>query len=215
MNKQLNLCEILKGHEGDTFYCSLVGQGVTLVFINDNLSISVEYINKEDESGNIAAHLVLYPNGANYKDGECVLFPSKDQRDWNKWIAEQKPKVPKTWSELVKENKYQPYFAEIHIRFSSKDKCTYGKNPIEKSALALLKIHQLIEVGYGGNVTNKVWKNDKFKFIISIDTSVNEFNISSVCHCTATPIAFYRREQAEEFLKYPENVELLRDYFMI
>lgn len=210
MNKQLNLCKILKGHEGDTFYCSLVGQEVTLVFINDNLSISVEYINKEDESGDIAAHLVLYPNGANYKDGECVLFPSKDQRDWSKWIAEQKPKVPKTWSELVEQDKVKFQKA---INIADKDISDY--NAIEKSALALLKIHQLIEVGYGGNVTKEEWKNNKIKYTIRINKDEIfgiDYTLTGWMH---SHIAFHTNEQAEEFLSKPENVQLLKDYFMI
>lgn len=205
MNKQLNLCKILKGHEGDTFYCSLVGQEVTLVFINDNLSISVEYINKEDESGDIAAHLVLYPNGANYKDGECVLFPSKDQRNWSKWIAEQKHKVPKTWSELVEQDKVKFQKA---INIADKDISDY--NAIEKSALALLKIRQLIEVGYGGNVTK--WEYPCIdKYIITPTLHIEKVNYKSF----KSHIAFHTKEQAEEFLSRAENVQLLNDYFMI
>lgn len=30
-----------------------------------------------------------------------------------------------------------------------------------------------------------------------------------------TPIAFHTKEQAKEFLKYSENIQLLKDYFMI
>ena len=105
----ITFCELLKGHEGEIFYCSLVGQEVKLVFINGNRSISVEYINKEDENGDIIAHLVLYPNGSNYKGRECLLFPSKDQRDWNKWVEEQNLKVSKPWNELVKTNQNKSY----------------------------------------------------------------------------------------------------------
>lgn len=152
----------------------------------------------------------LYKDGRYDIHGECMLFPSKDQRDWNKWLKEQKPKVPKTWSEI--EN-----YTDVGVRIHEIEHKSYTVNntPIEKSVLALLKIYQLIEVGYGGNVTKKEWKNDEFKFIIAKDASIDVFNISSVCHCAATPIAFHIREQAEEFLKYPENVQLLKDYFMI
>ena len=31
---------------------------------------------------------------------ECIVFPSRDQRDWGKWDKEQKSKTPKTWGEL-------------------------------------------------------------------------------------------------------------------
>lgn len=80
---------------------------------------------------------------------------------------------------------------------------TRRNTPIEKSALALIKIHQLIEAGYGGNATqgwcitvkdNKfaVYKND-YKFC---------------------PFAFHNEKQVTEFLSKTENIELLKDYFM-
>lgn len=36
MNKNINLCEILKGHEGKTFYCSLIGEDVIFEYIEIN-----------------------------------------------------------------------------------------------------------------------------------------------------------------------------------
>lgn len=45
--------------------------------------------------------------------------------------------------------------------------------------------------------------------------SLNELNISSACHCTPTPIAFHTKKQAEDFISYPENIQLLKDYFII
>lgn len=211
MNENINLCEILKGHEGETFYSPIFGN-LTLFAINFQI---LEFTSIENDTVAIESSGKFY----NKADEICV-FPSKDQRDWNKWFEEQKPKTPKTWSELVKENKYQPYFAEIHIRFSSKDKCTYGKNPIEKSALALLKIHQIIEVGYGGNVTNEEWldryTNDTTKWVIISNDDNGDFIIieTKFNHFRNNP-AFHTEEQAKEFLKYPENVQLLKDYFMI
>ena len=203
MNKNIDLSKMLKGHEGETFYSRCFGN----VILIDHVDLKFKASKEHDE-----IILEYYHKGNYSKNGEQDLFPSKDQQDWNKWNEENNPKVPKTWSELVKENKYQPYFAEIHIRFSLKDKCAYGKNPIEKSAAALLKIHQLINVGYGGNVTNEEWKNiDKYKYIISAT-----FHVESKIHfCSKNHIAFHTKEQAKEFLKYPENIQLLKDYFMI
>lgn len=202
MNKNINLCEILKGHEGESFYCSLTGKVLDLHEIVSNmLTFKSPFVNRT---------VRVFNDGAYYIGGECIIFPSKDPQDWNKWIEEQKLKVPKTWSELVKENRYQPYFAEIHIRFSLKDKCAYGKNPIEKSAAALLKIHQIIEAGYGGNVTE--WEYPCVdKYIITPTLHIEKVNYKSF----KSHIAFHTIEQAEEFLKYPENVQLLNDYFMV
>lgn len=290
--KNLNLCEILKGHEGETFYSPCYGY-ITLKAINPYCYFSLFFNDNNSEY-----RFTKYGKISTSNDADCVLFPSKNQRDWNKWVEEnkktfdgrhfsneainwkdikvgdvvlegdtnfnyrtitnitgnnweyvddngyyhetkpdychwkvcgqkgcngklikisigegQKPKIPKTWSELVEENKYQPYFAEIHSKFSLKDKCIYGKSTIEKSAASLLKIHQLIEVGYGGNVTNEEWEEAfELKYVISC-TADKIFTVHAT-NCIHT-IAFHTKEQAEEFLKYPENVQLLKDYFMI
>lgn len=92
---------------------------------------------------------------------------------------------------------------------------------IGNSCSALFKIHQLIEVGYGGNTINEEDLNPKIlKYYIGyyFEDSVNnkklKFNI-----CTGltkhSPIRFHTKEQAEEFLSYHENVQLLKDYLMI
>ena len=88
-----------------------------------------------------------------------------------------------------------------------------GISPIERSALALLKIHQLIEIGYGGNITNEEWKeHTKIKYTIDLK---DKKLICSYTYHFKSHIAFHTKEQAEEFLKYSENVQLLKDYFMI
>lgn len=205
MNESMNLCEILKGHEGETFYSSICG---TIVLLRINSDGGIIFKSLLDQ----CVPYAFNEDGTFISGAECVIFPSKDQRDWNKWIEEQKSKVPKTWSDLVKENKYQPYFAEIHSRFSLRDKCAYGKNSVEKSAAALLKIHQLIEVGYGGNITNEEWNSRKEWFVITCyDFETSEIVLSN----RRSHIAFHTREQAEEFLSHPENIQLLKDYFMV
>ena len=201
----MDLCKILKGHEDKTFYSPCYGY-ITLktikpycyfsLFFNDNNS---EY--KFTKHGKISTS----------NDADCVLFPSKDQRDWNKWAEKQKPKVPKIWNEMKSCN------VEVWQHISRMD---YGPTePIVKSALALLKIHQLIEVGYGGNVTNEEWLDNEIeKFIITLNISNYSYQFTIVKHTTSAYfnyIAFHTKEQAEEFLKYPENVQLLKDYFMI
>ncbi len=85
-------------------------------------------------------------------------------------------------------------------------------NPIEKSAHALLKIHQLIEVRYGGNV-------DKTKEFCSIayDVQDKRFIVRSCYNVIYDNVAvcFNSKELAEEFLLYKENIELLKDCFIL
>lgn len=188
---------MLKGHEGETFYSPLCGN-LTLMLISNTTLIAE---NKEYS-------LTFYSNGTYYKKGEILFFPSKDQRDWNKWLEEQKPKVPKTWSELVKDKQADIYTIQCNG-------FVYKNNPdIIKSALALLKINQLIEVGYGGNVTYEEWDKNYTCFVIRYDTMLKRFVIGR-CVSNIRHIAFHTEEQAKEFLSKPENVQLLKDYFMI
>lgn len=77
MNKNINLCEILKGHEGETFYSPVFGIVILQEILNDCLCIkSVDKV------------INLYKDGKYDIHGECMIFPSKDQRDWNKWNNE-------------------------------------------------------------------------------------------------------------------------------
>lgn len=201
----MNLCEILKGHEGETFYSPTFGIAILKEISNDYLYIqSVDKVINLDKDGKYDIY------------GECILFPSKNQRDWNKWIEENKskhkPKIPKTWSDTL----FNPSFIVYELSYIDNDKdyvlTSTGISPIDKSALALLKIHQLIEVGYGGNISSEEWNNNEWKFtyqytktgIDIISTRISKYII-----------AFHTKEQAEEFLKYPENIQLLKDYFII
>ena len=89
MNENLNLVEILKDcPKGTKLYSTLFGE------------VELEKISN-DENDKYPIFIRLHANTiacvakdgrylGNY-DGECVLFPSKDQRDWSKF----KPKQPK------------------------------------------------------------------------------------------------------------------------
>lgn len=211
--KHLNLCEILKGHEGETFYSPIAGD-VKLLEIVNNCVLRIDFGAYNEMSDTFI--LPLYSNGTFREDGEIMLFPSKDQRDWNKWVEEQKPeapKIPKTCSDIIKANETSSVMASINCP-DCIEGTTNNNTPIEKSALALLKIHQLIEIGYGGYPTmyEKMYKSDKIR-TIGIDFDYNfyieEYTIPS------NHIAFHTKEQAEEFLKHSENIQLLKDYFII
>lgn len=214
MNNELNLCEILKGHEGETFYSKAFGICQLIEILEDGLEV-----NTCNLEGN---YLTLYYtiDGKLNKNTEQDIFPSKDQCDWNKWVKEQNNKVPKTWSEYI--NVHSDEFDKgikdycVDVSGTNNNGWIRRNTPIEKSALALLKIHQLIEVGYGGNVTNWEWKSVSItKWRIGFNYNGEIMIDYCILPIAYTPIAFHTKEQAEEFLKYPENVQLLKDYFMI
>lgn len=80
MNENLNLLEILKdAPKGTRLYCTIWGD-VELVEVlshtvicKDNGGVEWNFRN----NGNLLA--------SNTEYGECVLFPSKEQRDWSKF----------------------------------------------------------------------------------------------------------------------------------
>ena len=95
MNENLNLVKILNGcPEGTELYSSLIGP--------------VKYISSDDCIITVSAISILgvsqnyyftaegkYPD-ALFENGECLLFPSKYQRDWSKFERFwDKPKVEK------------------------------------------------------------------------------------------------------------------------
>lgn len=200
MNENINLCEILKGHEGETFYSPCYGY-ITLKLIKPHCYFSLFF-----DDNNSEYKFTKHGKISTSNDAECVLFSSKDQRDWNKWVEEQKPKVPKTWSDIKEEEKFQGNAAIVV------NKEELIETPIIKSTNALLKIHQLIEVGYGGNA---IKTPDNNTICIIYDFHTNMFMVNVCSSLWRSHIIFHTKEQAEEFLKYPENIQLLKDYFMI
>lgn len=87
MNENLNLVEILKDcPKGTKLYSTVYGE-VKFDGIENGSEYPVRFVKSDGYIGSVTAQgLVL----ACY-DGECILFPSREQRDWSKF----KPKKPK------------------------------------------------------------------------------------------------------------------------
>lgn len=80
MNENLNLAEILKDcPKGTKLYSTIFGE-VEFGFIGD---ISIYPIVLMVNGGN--EYLTSEGKLFNQFDGECILFPSKEQRDWSKF----------------------------------------------------------------------------------------------------------------------------------
>lgn len=92
MNENLNLEEILKDCPIWAKLYSTVHGNVRFTEIKRNHEYPVKYITSDGSIGSVTAQGLLCSN----LDGECTLFPSKDQRDWSKFKVK-KPKFdPKT-----------------------------------------------------------------------------------------------------------------------
>lgn len=81
MNENLNLCEILKGCPTGTKLWSPVWGNMTLIRINNESIYPI--VLSADGFNNVSLH----SDGRMYgvKESECILFPSKEQRDWSKF----------------------------------------------------------------------------------------------------------------------------------
>ena len=70
--KKFNLCELLKGCEGMVFYSTMVGY-CRLIEVTEFITIGYG----DDE------YVVLESDGKYSVEGECTLFPYKENRYWS------------------------------------------------------------------------------------------------------------------------------------
>ena len=86
MNKNIDLTKILEGcPEGTKFYSTLQGEvGFIKIDIFAEHPIIVSVYNKHAD---VIVHDSYAKDGRynSFYDGECTLFPSKDQRDWSEF----------------------------------------------------------------------------------------------------------------------------------
>ena len=83
MNENIDLTKILKDcPKGTKLYSTVFGE-VKFMGIKENASypIIVKVNNENFESFTADGRIIVY------FDGDCTLFPSKDQRDWSKFTA--------------------------------------------------------------------------------------------------------------------------------
>ena len=123
MNENLNLVEILKDcPEGTKLYSPIFGD-VELVKVHNDGDYPIEVRSSDNALDGFTKDGRIF---ADY-DGECTLFPSKDQRDWSKFKVEKPKKLkfdPKTLQPfdkvLIRDSKYEDWrcdtFSHIHNR---------------------------------------------------------------------------------------------------
>ena len=83
MNENIDLTKILKDCPKGTKLYSILHGEVKYVGINDKSPYKVEF---KSEDGEIFG-VTLDGRHLSYFNGECILLPSKDQRDWSKFTA--------------------------------------------------------------------------------------------------------------------------------
>lgn len=81
-----------------------------------------------------------------------------------------------------------------------------------KAALALAQISQLMTY-YGGEITEEEWKSDICKYSITISSNGNIHKMVTIY--IKDMISFHTAEQRDRFLSFPENVQLVKDLYMV
>ena len=73
--EKINLCELLKGYEGNKFYSIILGDCTIEKVSKDNIRIKSATTNRT---------ISVDSEGNHYSDesGECTLFPSRENRNW-------------------------------------------------------------------------------------------------------------------------------------
>lgn len=99
MNENINLCEILKDcPKGTKLYSPLFGEVEFRKINKTEYPITVlAFFPVMDNPDELCVRKYFSSDGKYYKSyegAECMLFPSKDQRDWSKWKCPN-PKKPK------------------------------------------------------------------------------------------------------------------------
>lgn len=91
MNENINLVEILKDcPKGTKFYSSMYGELIYSSMYVDSSNSKIYFIDENSSSMIDGSPMVVgyYRDGRLYDTkGECTIFPSKDQRDWSKFVA--------------------------------------------------------------------------------------------------------------------------------
>lgn len=135
--------------------------------------------------------------------------------------------LPKTWRGLCEAALVEQIEVITDVVFDDNDvmsdesSAVSGNLKLAKSALAFLKIYQLIREGYGKNIEHVEWifnkyASNKSKWMIIDNYDKKKFQIVKVKNnYTGSQLVFRTKKQAEEFLKHQENIQLLKDYFMI
>ena len=111
MNESIDLTKILKDcPNGWKFYSTIYGE-VEFDKIKKESEYPIVIITKHGNNSDIKSDGRYY---GEYDDGECTLFPSKDQRDWSKFEA--------PWYKKDKKDRFDPEtlkpFSMILARFS-------------------------------------------------------------------------------------------------
>ena len=116
MNENLNLVEILKDCPSGTKLYSPIYGYVEFVRVSHRAEYPIEVKLSDNSTQNLTKGGILI---APFRDAECMLFPSKDNRDWSKFKPKQPKFDPKTLQAFDKVLVRDAYFKHWRCQFFS------------------------------------------------------------------------------------------------
>ena len=127
MNENIDLTKILKDcPKGTRFYSTVFGEVSFIeVYPDDMFPIIIRYNKRYVTNLTASGKLKIEC------DGECILFPSKDQRDWSKFIApwykKEKfdPKILKPFDRVICKNGLDKWHCDFFSSYIHEDICPY------------------------------------------------------------------------------------------
>ena len=134
MNENLNLVEILKDcPKGTKLYSPVYGDVELVDVYQDNVPYPIKTRTNPNSTGMFSSvSFTKYGRIFVEHNGECMLFPSKDQRDWSKFKPKQPKFDPKTLEPFEKvlardeENEYWSCTFFSRIRYEKRNRYKYA-----------------------------------------------------------------------------------------
>lgn len=123
----MDLTNILKGKEGTKLYSPLFGQ-VILIDVISNDGSQRYPIKVSAHSSGQSSNVLFTKEGyyfEDYQDSECLLFPSKENRDWNKFKSDLPIGTP------VFVRQYPD--TEWVLRYYAGNHCTYNMQELDNA----------------------------------------------------------------------------------
>lgn len=115
MNENIDLTKILKNCPKNTIFYSSIYEYVTVRITITNKDYPISLYKSSVNGDFFLCRLTKEGKYNNQFNGECTLFPSKEQRDWNKFTA--------PW---YKKEKFDPKTLKLHDKVLVRDEFTYS-----------------------------------------------------------------------------------------
>lgn len=123
----------------------------------------------------------------------------------------------KTWDDIIGDEENEDFDAMSVIYFELEEFMMDRDfdDKIMGKILACYQIPKLIDLAYGGVITSDEWEQYSFhKYCVVLDTG-GKVSIECRKGNTHELIAFRTLSLAQEFISYPENLDLVKQYYMI